>query len=390
MPLRLCVVSSNKSLLGDRAGLDFVACGGTIGRNADNDWVLPDPNRYISGRHAMIDFQGGAYYVVDTSRNGVYINGADTPVGNGHPQRLFNGDRVRLGDFDMACQITEEADDAQDDGMRDSVVRAQLVEEDESVELALVDENRMTDESALARHLTDADNSQQRSQLSERISASRILDKNEPANAADERAIEILLQAAGLKPANVAGTSSEEILQTTGLLLRTLVEGLMHLLHQRAQLKDAFRLSQTMIQGAGNNPLKFSPTVTDALQYLLSDRSESYVSAREAIVASFREIDHHEKAVPRAMMQALEDYMERFDPDELKLQFDQGLKRNPLLAGTNRLKYWELYEETYRTLARSEQGKLPETFSEEFARAYEREIEALRSRTRSNKQTTAA
>ena len=119
MPLRLCIVSSNKSLLGDRAGVDFVACGGTIGRNADNDWVLPDPNRYISGRHAMIDFQGGAYYVVDTSRNGVYINGADTPVGNGHPQRLFDGDRVRLGDFDMVCQITEEADDASDDGMRD-------------------------------------------------------------------------------------------------------------------------------------------------------------------------------------------------------------------------------------------------------------------------------
>jgi len=390
MPLRLHVVSSNKSLLGDRAGVDFVACGGTIGRNADNDWVLPDPNRYISGRHAMIDFQGGAYYVVDTSRNGVYINGADTPVGSGHPQRLFDGDRVRLGDFDMACQITEEADDAQDDGMRDSVVRAQLVDEDESVELALVDENRMTDESALTPHLNDADNSQQSSQLSERISASRILDQNEPATAADESAIEILLQAAGLKPANVAGTSSEEILQTTGLLLRTLVEGLMHLLHQRTQLKDAFRLSQTMIQGAGNNPLKFSPTVTDALQYLLGPHSESYVSGRDAIVASFREIDHHEKAVPRAMMQALEDYMERFDPDELRLQFDQGLKRNPLLAGTNRLKYWELYEETYRTLARPEQGKLPATFSEEFARAYEREIEALRSRTRSNKQTTAA
>ena len=390
MPLRLCVISKNKSLLGDRAGFDFVACGGTIGRNGDNDWVLPDPNRYISGRHAMIDFQGSAYYLVDTSRNGVYINGADAPVGQGHPQRLFDGDRIRLGDFDMACQITEDAEDALDDGMRDSVVRAQLVDEDESVELALVDENRLTDESALARHLNDDDGSQQRSQLSERISASRILDKNDPADESDEQAVEILLQAAGLKPANVSGTSSEEILQTTGLLLRTLVEGLMHLLHQRAQLKDAFRLSQTMIQGAGNNPLKFSPTATDALQYLLGNRSDSYLSARDAIVSSFREIDHHEKAIPRAMMQALEDYMERFDPDELRLQFDQGLKRNPLLAGTNRLKYWELYEETYRTLARSEQGKLPETFSEEFARAYEREIEALRSRTRTNNQTTAA
>jgi len=389
MPLRLCITSENKSLLGSRATVEFAACGGTIGRNADNDWALPDPNRYISGRHALIDFQGGAYYIVDTSRNGVYINNADTPVGRGHPQRLFDGDRLRLGDFDMKCEVAEDPVAALDDGMRDSVVRAQLVEEDESLELQLVDENRLTEDSALARHLAAGDPSAQHSQLSERIAAHRILDDTGLGHAAEDRAVATLLAAAGLKPADVAGTSPADVLQTAGLLLRGLVEGLMSLMHERSQLKDAFRLSQTMIQGAGNNPLKFSPTVSDALQYLLGDRSESYLSAREAIAAAFREIDNHEKAVPKAMLQALHDYMERFDPDELRMQFDQGLKRNPLLAGTNRLKYWELYEETYHTLAHGENGKLPEAFSEEFARAYEREVEALKSRP-SNKHDPAA
>jgi len=390
MPLRLCITSENKTLLGSRATLEFAACGGTIGRNADNDWVLPDPNRYISGRHALIDCQGGAYYIVDTSRNGVYINDADTPVGRGHPQRLFDGDRLRLGDYDMACEITEDAAGAQDDGMRDSVVRAQLVEEDESMELQLVDENRLTEDSALARHLATGDPSAQHSQLSERIPAHRILDERDLGHEAENKALEVLLQAAGLKPADVAGSPPAEILQTAGLLLRGLVEGLMNLMHERSQLKDAFRLSQTMIQGAGNNPLKFSPTVTDALQYLLGDRSESYLSAREAIAMAFREIDNHEKAVPKAMLQALRDYMERFDPDELRLQFDQGLKRNPLLAGTNRLKYWELYEETYHALAHGEDGKLPEAFSDEFARAYEREVEVLKSRASSKSNPAAA
>lgn len=380
MPLRFSVTSKNKSLLGRRATVEFVACGGTIGRNPDNDWVLPDPNRYISGRHALIDFQGGAYYLVDTSRNGVYVNAAEAPVGRGHPQRLFDGDVLRLGDFDILCRITEDAEDALDDGMRDSVVRAQLVEEDESVELMLVDENRLTDDSALARHLGADDPSMQNSQLSERIPAHRILEERVPGRDAEDKALEILLQAAGLTPADIAGAEPAEVLQTAGLLLRGLVDGLMNLMHERSQLKDAFRLSQTMIQGAGNNPLKFSPTVSDALQYLLGDRSESYLSAREAIAMAFREIDNHEKAVPRAMLQALRDYMERFDPDELRLQFDQGLKRNPLLAGTNRLKYWELYEETYHTLAHGEEGKLPEAFSDEFARAYEREVEVLKAR----------
>ncbi|MBT8442803.1 MAG: type VI secretion system-associated FHA domain protein TagH, partial [Gammaproteobacteria bacterium] len=379
MPLRLRIVSDNKRLLGEKHSKDFVACGGTIGRNPDNDWVLPDPHRYISGRHALIDFLAGTYYIIDTSRNGVYINTADAPVGHGHPQRLFDGDRLRLGDFDMICQITEDAEDALDDGMRDSVVRAQLVEEDDSVELQLVDERRITDESLLARHLSDDGAAEQNSQLSERIEAHRILDDSKIAShAAEDRALEILLEAAGLKPTDLAGVNPVDVLQTAGLLLQSLVGELMNLMRQRAQLKSAFRLSQTIIQGGGNNPLKFSPTVPEALQYLLGDRSESYLSSREAIVAAFREIDAHEKAVPRAMVQALSDFMERFDPEELRLQFDQGLKRNPLLAGANRLKYWELYQDTYSTLAHGEGGRLPEAFSDEFARAYEREVESIK------------
>ncbi len=281
--------------------------------------------------------------------------------------------------------------------MRDSVVRAQLVEEDESVELQLVDENRLTDDSALARHLRAGsdpqpqadDSSGQNSQLSERIAAHRILEESR-IGCAEDRALEILLEAAGLKPSDIAGTPSAEALQTAGQLLRVLVGGLMTLLRERSQLKDAFRLSQTIIQGVGNNPLKFSPTVKDALQYLLGDHSEAYLSAREAIVAAFREIDNHEKAVPRAMLTALHEFVERFHPEELRVQFDQGLKRNPLLAGTNRRKYWELYEETYHTLAHGEQGKLPDAFSEEFARAYEREVEALRHRASTSKGPAAA
>ena len=134
MPLRLRIVSNNAKLLGDEQVREFAACGGTIGRSLDNDWVLPDPKRYVSGRHALVDFQGGCYYLVDTSRNGVFVNDADTPVGNGHPQRLFDGDRISIGEFKFLVEITDDAG-AEDDGMADSVVRAQQVSEDPSMEM---------------------------------------------------------------------------------------------------------------------------------------------------------------------------------------------------------------------------------------------------------------
>jgi len=378
MPLRLSIISKNRVELGKAPCTEFIACGGTIGRNKDNDWILPDPHRYISGRHALIDFQTGAYYIIDMSRNGVYVNSADEPVGHGHPQRLFDGDRLRMGDYDIQVEVTEDDERLLDDGMRDSVIRAQLVPEDDSVELELVDQDKMVEDEALAR-LLQGDGA---SQLSARIAMADVAELTDPESSqhiAEDKALGILIEAAGLKPSDLAGTAPSEVLQIAGKLLHCFVDGLTTLIRERAQLKDAFRMPQTLIQGKQNNPLKFSPTTADALKYLLGDRTESYLSSIEAVEVSFREIQQHERAVPKAMMLALKEFLERFDPDELRSQFDQGLKRNPLLSGTNKLKYWELYQESFRVLTQAEDGKPPEVFSNEFARAYEHEVQALKS-----------
>jgi predicted component of type VI protein secretion system len=379
MPLRLRVISDNRTELRNEHTKEFVGCGGTIGRKADNDWVLPDPKSYVSGRHALIDFQGRAYYLVDTSRNGVYVNNDDAPVGRGHPQRLFDGDRLRFGEYDILVEITPGDDDGYDDGMRDSVVRAQLVTEDDSMELQLVDERRLVEDEVLARHLSTTEGSGNHSQLSEGPRRSKPKSPPDLLQEGQNQAVAALLKAAGLKSTDLAGSVPTEVMQNAGQILRHLVIGLTDLLRERRQLKEAFRLSQTIIEAGQNNPLKFSPTVDDALRYLLGDRSESYLSSQEAIETAFSEVRNHEQAVPKAMLQALQDFIERFDPEELRLQFDQGLKRNPLLAGANKLKYWELYEDCYQALIHGEEGKLPDTFSREFARAYEQEVEVLKS-----------
>jgi type VI secretion system protein ImpI len=376
MPLRLHVVSANASALGEEQICTFAACGGTIGRALDNDWVLPDAKRFVSGRHALIDYQSGAYYLVDVSRNGVYVNGANAPVGRGHPQRLFDGDRLALGDFEITVEITETDEERADDGMRDSVVRAQLVTEDDSVELQLMDERQLVEADALERHLAAGDPSVQLSQLSEILpSVGAVAAPADGANAA----VAELLKAAGLKPADVAGVAPTEVLRTAGRLLQFMVHGVMDLLQERARVKETFRLSQTIIRREqNNNPLKFSPGVPEALKFLLGDRSEGYMSADQAIQASFQDIKCHEEAVMTAMLQALQDYIERFDPDELRSGFDRSLKRGSLLAGANKLRYWELYQESYETLTRHEEGTLPAAFSEDFARAYEQEVQARR------------
>ena len=105
MALELKIVSEHADLVGEDAVREFHEGGGTIGRSLQNDWILPDPDRFISGRHATIDYKGGIYYLCDISSNGVYVNGEVEPIGRGNPRRLFNGDKLRMGDFEFEVKV---------------------------------------------------------------------------------------------------------------------------------------------------------------------------------------------------------------------------------------------------------------------------------------------
>ncbi len=382
MALRLRIISHQKDQLENGGLREFRACGGTIGRAADNDWVLPDDKRFISSRHALIDYQAGAYYLVDTSRNGVYVNGADTAVGRGHPQRLFNGDRLRLGEYEVTVELDAAGEQPADDGMRDSVVRAQLVPVDESVELKLVDESKLRafDYNALERHLkpADADASSAARKPVAVPAPAKPAPAAAPPQANSAQALETFCKAAGLKPSDLRGSNPDEVLQTAGRLTRELLTGLAELLQNRARMKDALRLSQTIIRANRNNPLKFSANVQDALRYLLGEPGESYLPPDQAVRSAFDDVRNHQNALLKAMIHAVRDFAERLDPDELRSRFDRGLKRSPLLASTNKLKYWELYEESYQTITHAEEGEpMPRVVIEELTRVYEQELETL-------------
>lgn len=376
MPLLFRITSVHPDLPKLAQSKEFVACGGTIGRHRHNDWVLADQLRFVSGQHALIDFQAGAYYLIDTSRNGVYINNSSKPVGRGHPQRLFDGDQIRIGDFEIAITVTPDDPALIDDGMRDSVVRAQLVPEDDSENIALVDDSQLTeDEEAFATQMYIADSSPPTAPPARPAKRASLAGQAQSSTTDKSAAAKLLLDAAGLQSKDLAGVDPEDILETAGYLLNSLVTGIIDLIHERAKMKESFRLPQTMIHGQQNNPLKFSPGTNDALKFLLGDRSESYLSATEAVKAAVEDLKQHQRAVPTALFQALGEFIEQFDPEELTLRFDQGRKEGSLLRGASRPRYWEQYKECFEALIRSDDGRIPNAFSDEFARAYQQATE---------------
>src|SRR5580704_3004590 len=116
MALRLRVVSEHAARLGDLSTKVFGVHGGTIGRATDNEWILPDPERYLSGKHARVDFRAGAYVLVDTSSNGTYVNGAQVPLGKYHDYALKDGDYIRLGEYELLVSIDKSNDFPPEEG----------------------------------------------------------------------------------------------------------------------------------------------------------------------------------------------------------------------------------------------------------------------------------
>lgn len=110
MALKLRVISEHYQQLGKQSARLFGVTGGRIGRSADNDWILPDPERYVSSHHAEVRFEAGRWVLEDVSTNGIFVNGAETPLSQHGPCQLHDGDRLRMGDYDILVSIDERND----------------------------------------------------------------------------------------------------------------------------------------------------------------------------------------------------------------------------------------------------------------------------------------
>jgi predicted component of type VI protein secretion system len=385
MTLQLEIVSEHREIVGDDAVHFFREEGGTIGRSLQSDWILPDPDRYISGRHASIDYKGGIYYLVDTSTNGVYLNGDCEPLGKGTTQRLFNGDRIRMGDFEIVVSIdsgesiqTPAAEPL--DGMREHA--HSLVEEDAlKTGMLLLDEEEITGDedfqSALFGEPADTGVVEQAEEV-----VAEVMDQepHEPVQLkeADLVATDLLdsfLDGLGINRTELRPeTDLDELMQNAGEVMREFVEGTTALLASRANLKNAFRLDQTTVLPRHNNPIKLSANVKDSILQLLVGREGEYLGPRDSVREVCRDLLFHQDAFLGAMNAAFVEFADRFDPDELQESFDTTLDSNFLTKFANKKKYWGMYCDFYPIITEKGGGQFPQVYAEEFVKAYERSI----------------
>ena len=482
MALKLRVISDHYKALGKRSSRLFGVTGGKIGRAQDNDWILPDPDRYVSSHHCKVDFRAGQWVLEDTSTNGVFINGSDTPASVEGAYRLQDGDRLRLGDYEVLVSIDERNDFAADDSgqipapprvrnksnvkthhratdgdlgeeldltdlLSDSAIApapamppplrapasssspldlesALALDSDDLKAMGpipaapapvkapktafasllgdsgehktvarprrpepppkVVEEPRKADDwhmqtrpydrkklaaltspAALAKQLEKAPEPERPAPAPKRV---------ENGSAEAPVGLEAFCRGAGIDPASLPIDQQNALLTLAGQMVRETVLGLMESLKARSDVKSRMRLNQTTIQPGENNPLKFSPSVDEAVLKLLDPHSSRYLGPIDAIRETFADIRTHQAALSGAIQAAIDEVMNRIEPGELQERFDRGLKRGPLLGATNKMKYWDLYTEFYQVLNQRGEGGLPTLFAEEFARTYAEKV----------------
>lgn len=187
-----------------------------------------------------------------------------------------------------------------------------------------------------------------------------------------------MLTALGLEPSRV----DPAVQQQLGTILRVVVQGLIEVLHARAEVKNRFRMPMTSIRPVENNPLKFSMNADDALHNLFVKRNPGYLPPVEAFQEGLQDILFHQMAMLAGIRAAYNAMLAKLHPDHLEEVYERKLKRTSLIPVGGRLKFWDMYRSQFEDIESDPEAHFQLLFGEEFAKAYHGELNKLTSAAR--------
>ncbi|CAA0094099.1 Uncharacterised protein [BD1-7 clade bacterium] len=164
---------------------------------------------------------------------------------------------------------------------------------------------------------------------------------------------------------------TEDVAEQWLALMPTIMDGLTQLLLGRAQIKNEFRVSKTLLHAQENNPLKFSANGADAINNLFLHQRPGFMAPHAAIKEAFSDINIHQTALLHGLQEGLSELLESFDPNTLEKQFDQRHKRSGILGKVGSNKYWQQYVERFDDFRIDSDDDFQRVLGATFAKAYD-------------------
>jgi type VI secretion system protein ImpI len=367
----------------------FKQAGGVIGRAEGCDWVIPDRKRVLSGRHAVISYRDGAFFLTDTSSNGIQLKNSGASLVKGQPQRIEHGSVYCLGDFEIRARLIQDPalfegdigrpqpagtiipDDAFLD--LDPLVamdqQERIYAEVDDLDLTLVAPQRQAQQRDYARIDTES------LPLPELVMPPVATEpKREPE---PERLPpgfwERFGEALGIDLGDMDDDQRQALALTAARLLKQSVAGLQQSLRTRSELKNELRLSLTTVQSSGNNPLKHSADTGEAVSALLRGEKPGQLTAEQAIGRAFRDLQAHQVALLAASRAAVHAMFEQLAPEQLALRFERE-GRKPLIATAG--SRWRAYRRLHHSLGQDADWS-ERLFARDFAKTYEEQVRLI-------------
>lgn len=405
--------------------------GCTIGRDSNNDLVLPDIERIISHRHAIIEFENGVYYLTDNSTNGAFINHVPEAIGQGNRVLLHDGDTLSIGGYDCAISIniqqksasassslldkpswqpplhseaqekkpsldkipsheplipTHQSSDG-DPGPsigQDYFKPPEAIHEDWDVLTGINLEKQPQTQPVIPEEVNKLQTTPSQPVINEKSDAD-IKSKLKAARSSDnttnlnQQAVDAFLAGLGLTNVKLEPETIISFMNTSGQLLRETTQGFRQIMNSRTSLKGEFRLGMTTIQPSENNPLKFSVDIDDALNKLLFPPSKGYLPPLIAIQDATDDLQAHQMAFLAGLRAALNSLVALFDPETFEKDLQNLSAVDSLVPSIKKAKYWEAFKTQYRKTAADAENDFLHFLGDEFATAYEQQIQILKS-----------
>ena len=398
--------------------------GGTIGRSNSCSCVLAD--QAVSKLHAQIMFRGGAFYIEDTSQNGVCLNSSSNKLTKGQPYELHSGDLILIDAYEIRVTV-EEGFQTRSAPMLDPFVTGSVDPDVLIPDLPKKRSGRKLDDLSspnahnqpfrppqpIVPDPTPEPPADKPGQIPEdwdkdtgfgekaapsaapkpkstarptpppqEIDSDPTPYPPEDANAGQRPTGELseVLKGAGLAPNLV----TPELARDFGRIIYIIIKGLMDLLQARQEIKNEFDMQVTQFRVSRNNPLKFSADVEHALENLLVTRTKAFLEPVAAFEDAFDDVRHHQVAMLVGMRAGFETMIRTFHPDALQEQFDKHAKGS-MISLPAKLRYWDQYRAKFGDMFADTERSFKELFGEEFTRAYEEQLERLKTERRSDR-----
>ena len=406
MSLRLRVVSDHRRQLAERYTVVFGVSGGAIGRSSDNDWVLPDPLRYVSAHHARVNFRDGHFYLEDLSTNGVFVNDQPEALSKlgSSGYRLQNGDILRIGDYQIVVAVDAETVPEIPELDSAAAVPTSIHALHPIGRAAQTDIGAMLDlEDLLVSEPAESGSGSfqpvnaygQAVSSAHAAAGAKAVPFADPSDDSIARRIARLAKAAGrdsrgasapglydvqsglqafcrgagIDPEKLPAEAQTRMLHLIGQLLREAVVGLKDLERSRSEIRDRFRIEMPPPEPDDPRPSLGRATVDELLLALLIQHESRSIDAVQWMRETVGETKSHEQAAAQAMRAAFIEFLDRLDPAELEARFERAARRGKARSA-DKAQYWELFTTFYRNLIEMPADHLPHTFVEAFASAY--------------------